>query len=67
MFLVLVPFFYNEALGYRLYYNLLHFDLYQARMQFAGTSRFEELRSTDARQQAKWQARGRCNTCWPVC
>jgi hypothetical protein len=46
----------NGALGYRIYYDLLHFDLFRGRMQFAGTSRFEELKATDARQQARWQA-----------
>ena len=46
----------NDALGYRLHYDLLHFDLYRDRMNFAGTARFEELPSTDARQRAKWQA-----------
>ena len=46
----------NEALGYRLHYDLLHFDLYRDHMNFAGTARFEELPATDARQQAKWQA-----------
>lgn len=46
----------NGALGYRLYYNLLYFDLYQGKMQFSGTSRFEEMLSNDARQKARWQA-----------
>ena len=46
----------NEALGYRLHYDLLHFDAYRNRMDFAGTARFEELSTTDAQQQAKWQA-----------
>ncbi|GAB4019225.1 hypothetical protein GCM10028808_56260 [Spirosoma migulaei] len=45
----------NQALGYRLYYNLLYFDLFQGKMQFAGTSRFEELLPTDARQKIRWQ------------
>ena len=45
----------NGALGYRLYYNLLYFDLYRGKMQFSGTSRFEEMASTDARQKARWQ------------
>lgn len=46
----------NEALGYRLHYDLLHFDLYRDRMNFAGTARFDELPTTDARQRARWQA-----------
>ncbi len=46
----------NEALGYRLHYDLLQFDFYQNRMNFAGTVRFEELPNSDARQQARWQA-----------
>ena len=45
----------NEALGYRIYYDLLHFDLFKNRMNFAGTSRFEELAPADARQLAQWQ------------
>jgi len=45
----------NDALGYRLYYDLLHFDLYQGRMNFAGTSRFEEMISDDAKQLTRWQ------------
>lgn len=46
----------NDALGYRLYYDLLHFDYYRNRMNFAGTARFEERTSSDARQLARWQA-----------
>jgi hypothetical protein len=46
----------NQALGYRLHYDLLYFDLYQGMMQFSGTSRFEELKPTNTRQQAHWQA-----------
>lgn len=46
----------NKALGYRLIYTLLYFDLHQGQMQFAGTTQFEEMKSTDARQQAQWQA-----------
>ncbi|MCK8495345.1 carboxypeptidase-like regulatory domain-containing protein [Spirosoma sp. RP8] len=45
----------NEALGYRIYYNLLYFDLYRGKMQFAGTSRFEEMTAADARQKTRWQ------------
>ncbi|MBC3784685.1 carboxypeptidase regulatory-like domain-containing protein [Spirosoma utsteinense] len=46
----------NNALGYRLHYTLLHFDLYRGRMDFAGDCRFEELKPANARQQATWQA-----------
>jgi len=46
----------NLALGYRLHYSLLHFDLYRGHMQFAGTVRFEELTPTSTRQRADWQA-----------
>lgn len=46
----------NQALGYRLYYDLLYFDYFRGAMQFSGTSRFEELKPTDARQQTRWQA-----------
>lgn len=44
------------ALGYRLAYNLLLFDLYRSKLLFAGAGRFEELPATDARQRAIWQA-----------
>ncbi|QJW88366.1 TonB-dependent receptor plug domain-containing protein [Spirosoma taeanense] len=46
----------NRALGYRLSYNLLHFDFFQSKLLFAGTARFEEIPSTDPHQQALWQA-----------
>lgn len=46
----------NAALGYRIYYNLLYFDLFRGKMQFAGTSRFEELPANDSRQKARWVA-----------
>jgi hypothetical protein len=46
----------NRALGYRIHYTLLHFDLYRGRLVFAGDSRFEELEPRDARQRAAWQA-----------
>ncbi|MBC7570494.1 MAG: carboxypeptidase regulatory-like domain-containing protein [Spirosoma sp.] len=45
----------NEALGYRLHYDLMHFDLYQGHMNFAGTSRFEELTPISTKQQTQWQ------------
>lgn len=46
----------NGALGYRLHYNLLHFDFYQSKLLVAGTARFEELTPADPRQPARWQA-----------
>lgn len=46
----------NNALGYRLHYTLLHFDLYRGRMDFAGDCRFEEMTPANVRQQASWQA-----------
>ena len=45
----------NGALGYRLHYSLLHFDLYRSKLLFAGTARFEETQSANARQQANRQ------------
>lgn len=45
----------NGALGYRLFYNLLYFDVYRGKMHFAGTVRFEEMPTTDARQRIRWQ------------
>ncbi len=46
----------NGALGYRLHYTLLHFDLYKGRMDFAGDCRFEELKPANSQQLATWQA-----------
>jgi len=45
----------NRALGYRLHYSLLHFDLDGFRMDFAGTARFEELPAEEP-QRAAWAA-----------
>ncbi len=44
----------NQALGYRLYYDLQHFDGSYQRVYYAGTSRFEELPATDERQAARF-------------
>ncbi|GAB3643819.1 carboxypeptidase regulatory-like domain-containing protein [Spirosoma arcticum] len=46
----------NGALGYRLHYSLLLFDLYRSKLLFAGSARFEELPATSPRQQTGWQA-----------
>jgi hypothetical protein len=46
----------NQALGYRLHYTLLHFDLYRGRLLFAGDCQFEELSPRNNRQRASWLA-----------
>ena len=45
----------NNALGYRIHYDLLRFDFYKNKLLFAGTARFEELKPTSARQLSQWQ------------
>ncbi|MBC7892292.1 MAG: carboxypeptidase regulatory-like domain-containing protein, partial [Sphingobacteriaceae bacterium] len=44
----------NAALGYRLHYELLHFDLYQSATYYAGISRFEELKPETPAQATRW-------------
>jgi len=48
----------NKALGYRLFYDLQHFDGSVASVYYAGTSRFEEI-PADTEQQAERYQRNR--------
>ncbi|CCH55157.1 hypothetical protein BN8_04396 [Fibrisoma limi BUZ 3] len=45
----------NQALGYRLRYDLIHFDTHQGRVYYGGSSRFEELPTTDERQATRYR------------
>lgn len=45
----------NKALGYRLHYELLHFDFYRKATYYAGVSRFEELTPESPAQAARWR------------
>ena len=45
----------NQALGYRLWYDMLHFDGTFQKVYYAGTTRFEELKATDERQANRFR------------
>lgn len=45
----------NQALGYRLYYDMLHFDGSYQKVYYAGTTRFEELKAADERLANRYQ------------
>jgi hypothetical protein len=45
----------NKALGYRLSYQLLHFDNYRRSTFYSGTCRFEEMTPADNRQAERWE------------
>ncbi|WP_338875411.1 carboxypeptidase-like regulatory domain-containing protein [Spirosoma sp. SC4-14] len=45
----------NKALGYRLYYNLTHFDTFRQTTHYAGTSRFELLKPDNDEQAERWE------------
>ncbi|OIN57571.1 carboxypeptidase regulatory-like domain-containing protein [Arsenicibacter rosenii] len=45
----------NRALGYRIFYDLAYFDLYQMATFYAGTARFEELKAANPDQTERWQ------------
>ncbi len=40
----------NQALGYRIWYDLQYFDAHNRHVYYAGSTRFEELPTTDERQ-----------------
>lgn len=47
----------NRALGYRIQYDMQHFELKaDGVMYFAGATRFEELKPTDNRQAERWRS-----------
>lgn len=45
----------NKALGYRLHYQLTHFDSFRQATHYGGTSRFEALRPEHAEQTERWE------------
>ncbi len=45
----------NKSLGYRLHYNLLHFDSFRRVAHYAGTSRFEILTPENTEQATRWE------------
>ncbi len=45
----------NQALGYRLIYQLLHFDSYRSATYYGGVSRFEVMKSANAEQTERWE------------
>ncbi|AKD57589.1 carboxypeptidase regulatory-like domain-containing protein [Spirosoma radiotolerans] len=45
----------NQALGYRLWYDLLYFDGTSQKVYYAGATRFEELKATDERQANRFR------------
>ena len=46
----------NQALGYRMYYDLASFVHYAGRTRYSGDVRFEELVPQNSREQKKWKA-----------
>lgn len=45
----------NQALGYRLWYDLLYFDGTARQVYYAGSTRFEEIKPTDERQASRFR------------
>jgi hypothetical protein len=45
----------NQALGYRIYYDLMHFDTYRGATYYAGGSRFEPLETDKPDQRERWE------------
>lgn len=45
----------NQALGYRIWYDMLYFDGTFQRVYYAGTTRFEELKAIDERQANRFR------------
>ncbi|MBO0952370.1 carboxypeptidase regulatory-like domain-containing protein [Fibrella forsythiae] len=45
----------NNYSGYRLIYQLFHFDSYRAATYYGGTSRFEALTSANTEQAERWE------------
>ena len=45
----------NQALGYRLYFDMLHFDSFKRSTHYAGASRFEAMIPTNAEQADRWE------------
>ncbi|MFD2570075.1 carboxypeptidase regulatory-like domain-containing protein [Spirosoma soli] len=45
----------NQALGYRLWYDLQYFDAHNGHVYYAGSTRFEDMPSTDERQANRFR------------
>ncbi|GAA4419075.1 hypothetical protein GCM10023187_53060 [Nibrella viscosa] len=45
----------NNALGYRIHYQLQYFDYFRGKVLYAGNSRFEEMQPADPQQAKRWQ------------
>ncbi|GAB3025829.1 carboxypeptidase regulatory-like domain-containing protein [Spirosoma pulveris] len=45
----------NQALGYKIWYDLLYFDGTSQKVYYAGATRFEELKPADERQANRFQ------------
>ncbi|MCX6214346.1 carboxypeptidase regulatory-like domain-containing protein [Spirosoma sp.] len=45
----------NQALGYKIWYDLLHFDGTSKKVYYAGATRFEEIKPTDERQANRFR------------
>ncbi len=45
----------NQALGYRLYFDMLHFDSFKRSTHYAGASRFEAMTPANAEQADRWE------------
>ncbi|GAB3498575.1 hypothetical protein GCM10027341_20400 [Spirosoma knui] len=45
----------NQAMGYRLFYDLQHFDVYRQHVHYGGSARFEELPAADERQANRFR------------
>ena len=45
----------NQALGYKLWYDLLHFDGSYRQVFYAGNTRFEEIKAVDERQTKRFR------------
>ncbi len=45
----------NKALGYRLYYDMTHFDTFRQITHYAGTSRFEVMTPDNAGETERWE------------
>ena len=45
----------NRALGYKLWYDLLYFDGTHQKVYYAGTTRFEEMKTDDERQVKRYK------------
>ncbi|ATP57599.1 hypothetical protein CPT03_14510 [Pedobacter ginsengisoli] len=46
----------NQALGYRIYYELNSFVHYAGRTSYSGYTRFEEMTAANSKEQKKWKS-----------